>query len=336
MRLRRWVTAVLLGLGVALLLTAPAFAADVFPDVPSDHTYRVAIEDLASRGIIGGYTNKNFGPEDPVMRQQFAKMIVKTLGLPVSMNDICSFEDTPNAGVDDPLYPDKYVAVCAQHNITKGKDATHFDPFAYVTRQQLITMVVRTVDIQEIGGGYAPPFAAGQFYPEEHYLNAKKAAAQGLLSGLQGVGPAYSFFAPATRGECAQILWNLSAYIAEETTYETVDVQTAYDQLSQNPEAQLVDVREPAEWADTGVPQGALFIPVGEIEQRALAELAMDKPVYVICKSGKRSQTAAEILIGLGYSEVYNVDGGITAWIQAGLLLERYPPDDGGGEEPCG
>jgi hypothetical protein len=43
--------------------------------------------------------------------------------------------------------------------------------------------------------------------------------------------------------------------------YATVDVQTAYDALSANPAAQLVDVREPAEWAETGVPEGAVLIP---------------------------------------------------------------------------
>jgi rhodanese-related sulfurtransferase len=158
-----------------------------------------------------------------------------------------------------------------------------------------------------------------------------------LLNGLQGVGPAYDFFAPATRGECVQILWNLAAYLAETRTYETIDVLTAYEQLSTSPEAQLVDVREPVECAETGVPKGALLIPLGEIEQRAPAELAKDEPVYVICKSGNRSRTASEILVRLGYIEVYNVDGGIIAWLQAGLLVDIYTlPDNGGGEEPCG
>jgi rhodanese-related sulfurtransferase len=108
--------------------------------------------------------------------------------------------------------------------------------------------------------------------------------------------------------------------------YKTVDVQTAYDQLSTNEEAQLVDVREPAEWESTGVAPGAFLIPLGEIEQRAPAELAKDKPVYVICRSGNRSRTASEILIGLGFNEVYNVDGGMQAWIVAGLPVEPYQP----------
>ena len=108
--------------------------------------------------------------------------------------------------------------------------------------------------------------------------------------------------------------------------YTTVDVETTYEQLSANQEAQLLDVREPSEWESTGIPRGAVLIPLGEIEQRAPAELAKDGPVYVICRSGNRSRTASETLVGLGYTEVYNVDGGIQDWIAAGLPVEPYEP----------
>lgn len=109
-------------------------------------------------------------------------------------------------------------------------------------------------------------------------------------------------------------------------TYETVDVQTAYDALSSNEDAQLLDVREPEEWAETGVPEGAVLIPLGDVEARADAELAAGQPVYVICRSGNRSRTASESLVGLGFTEVYNVDGGVTAWLDAGLPAEAYQP----------
>jgi rhodanese-related sulfurtransferase len=108
--------------------------------------------------------------------------------------------------------------------------------------------------------------------------------------------------------------------------YTTVDVQTAHDALSANSAAQLVDVREPAEWAETGIPQGAVLIPLGDLESRAAAELATDEPVYVICRTGNRSQTGSDILVGMGYAEVYNVDGGITAWMAADLPTEPYQP----------
>ena len=113
---------------------------------------------------------------------------------------------------------------------------------------------------------------------------------------------------------------------AETTGYATVDVQAANDALSSDDAAQIVDVREPEEWAETGVPQGAVLIPLAEVESRAPAELDAGSPVYVICRSGNRSRTGSDILVGLGFTEVYNVDGGVTAWLDAGLPSETYQP----------
>ena len=117
-----------------------------------------------------------------------------------------------------------------------------------------------------------------------------------------------------------------SAPAGEGSGWVTVDVETAHEALSSNEGAQLVDVREPEEWAETGVPQGAVLVPLGDLESRAASELAADRPVYVICRSGNRSQTGSDILVGLGFAEVYNVDGGINAWLAAGLPVDTYRP----------
>ena len=85
-------------------------------------------------------------------------------------------------------------------------------------------------------------------------------------------------------------------------------------------------MREPEEWAETGVPPGAVLIPLADVESRARRRTGRGQPVYVICRSGNRSQIASETLVGLGYTQVYNVDGGVTAWVQAGLPVETYAP----------
>lgn len=125
--------------------------------------------------------------------------------------------------------------------------------------------------------------------------------------------------APAATGAAA-------SPVEEAGGYTTVDVQTASEALSTNAEARLVDVREPSEWAETGVPEGAVLIPLAEVESRAPSELSAEAPVYVICRSGNRSRTASETLVGLGFTEVYNVDGGVNAWTAAGLPMETYAP----------
>lgn len=113
---------------------------------------------------------------------------------------------------------------------------------------------------------------------------------------------------------------------ASQGTYETVSVQALDEALRAGSGAQLVDVREPSEWAQTGVIAEAKLVSLGDLEKRAPDELAKDKPVYVICRSGNRSRAGAETLLGLGYQEVYSVDGGIMAWIDAGLPVVAYQP----------
>jgi len=63
---------------------------------------------------------------------------------------------------------------------------------------------------------------------------------------------------------------------------------------------------------------------LGELNSR-LTEIATykDKPIAVICRSGKRSVKAVALLQEAGYSQVSNVSGGMNAWESAGLTVVR-------------
>jgi len=198
------------GLVLFLLPVSPALAAVSFSDVPDSHPYAPAIIDLKSRGIVSGFADGTFHPNSQMTRQQFAKVVVKTLGLTVTGNETCPFGDV-GQGLSgaDPFYPDKYVAVCAAAGITTGKTATAFDPTGIVTRAQLITMVARAADLAAPPTSYRPSF--GNF-DHTHYPWARKAAYAGLLDGLQGMGRGFDFFAPATRGEVAEVLAGTTRY----------------------------------------------------------------------------------------------------------------------------
>lgn len=102
-----------------------------------------------------------------------------------------------------------------------------------------------------------------------------------------------------------------------------VDVQVLAQALTEG--APLIDVREPAEYAEFHAP-GAVLIPLGEAAERA-GEVPADRPVYVICRSGGRSASAVEQWRAQGIDAV-NVAGGTLAWIEAG-----YPVDPGSGSE---
>jgi hypothetical protein len=187
-----------------------------FSDVPASHPYYTAITGMAAAGVIGGYTDGSFGPNNPVMRQQFAKMIVGTLGFPCTEADICSFNDVVDGGPTT-LYPDNYIAVAADYGITNGIGGGNFGPYRNITRAQVITMVVRAA--QSYTAGLEIPDAAyysgwglfRDFNDPTHGSNVQVAEFNGLLNGLQGSGDVATWlYQPATRGEVAQILWKLS------------------------------------------------------------------------------------------------------------------------------
>ncbi|WP_249871672.1 sulfurtransferase TusA family protein [Oceanobacillus saliphilus] len=74
----------------------------------------------------------------------------------------------------------------------------------------------------------------------------------------------------------------------------------------------ILDVREAAEYA-FGHIDGAKSIPLGELDSRLL-ELDKEQEVYVICRTGKRSDLAAQLLANNGFTKVYNVLPGMNAW----------------------
>lgn len=82
----------------------------------------------------------------------------------------------------------------------------------------------------------------------------------------------------------------------------------------------LIDVRSPAEF-NAGHAAGARSIPLDTLSKDQVTATQC-QPVYVICRSGSRSQAACARLIEQGVEHVINVEGGTNAWQQAGLPVE--------------
>ncbi|WP_082050373.1 sulfurtransferase TusA family protein [Risungbinella massiliensis] len=74
----------------------------------------------------------------------------------------------------------------------------------------------------------------------------------------------------------------------------------------------LLDVREPAEYAFDHI-HGAISIPFGRLEDQ-LDDLKRDQVIYVICRTGKRSDQAAQLLTKYGFSNVINIIPGMSKW----------------------
>ena len=190
----------------------PSSEATRFPDVPADYPYAAAIEGMADQGIIEGYVSGYFGPKNLVTRQQFAKMIVLTLGYTVTEGDTYDFADASAiARTAGELYPYHYVAKAALTGLTEGYPDGTFRPLNNITRQQVITMIVRAGSQVLL-----PPAASYQgvlgYADRTHGQNIRLAEFNHLLDGI--VGPrgglaGWDTTANATREEVAQMLWNL-------------------------------------------------------------------------------------------------------------------------------
>lgn len=93
--------------------------------------------------------------------------------------------------------------------------------------------------------------------------------------------------------------------------------------LINHQDALVLDVRENQEFAAGHVPN-ARHIPLGQLGSR-LPELEKFKgrPVVVVCRSGARSGRACAVLRKNGFEQVYNLGGGMTAWEQANMPVEK-------------
>jgi photosystem II stability/assembly factor-like uncharacterized protein len=190
---------------------APGTSGTGFSDISSS-PYETAIESLASAGIISGFSDGTFRPDGAVLRQQFAKMIVGALGITPGDSTATQFTDlgTPDANG----YPHKYVQAAFDNGITLGTNAarTLFAPWNPIQRDQVVSMIVRGAKSLLVGVLEGPPVGTPSLFAgvgEPHGENLRIAEYNGLLAGLAGLGPDWGVSALATRGEVAQMLYNL-------------------------------------------------------------------------------------------------------------------------------
>ena len=117
----------------------------------------------------------------------------------------------------------------------------------------------------------------------------------------------------------------LTAWMQAGQAIETVpqmDVHTLKHRLTVNGLA-VLDVRDKEEW-DEGHIQGAYFMPYTSMApqldipaQLDTLDLALEQSIAVTCATGQRSSTAISMLRRHGYQNVYNVTGGMAAWLSA-------------------
>lgn len=103
---------------------------------------------------------------------------------------------------------------------------------------------------------------------------------------------------------------------------QKVDVKTFATTLAKSENALLLDVRTPQEFEERHL-ANALNIDInGDDFEGQIDKLDKSKTVFVYCLSGGRSTTAAATLTKKGFKNIYNLEGGILAWVNAGNPIE--------------
>lgn len=130
-----------------------------------------------------------------------------------------------------------------------------------------------------------------------------------LLAGAAG----YVFFGPS-RDQAGAVA----------STFKSVGPLEAKKLIETCPDLQLVDVRSPQEYREGALP-GSRLIPFWDFT-KGRYDLPKDKPILLVCAVGGRSLAVGQLLATQGYREVYNLKGGLDAWVS-----QRVPLPDRSG-----
>ena len=105
--------------------------------------------------------------------------------------------------------------------------------------------------------------------------------------------------------------------------FEKISPKEAYEMIQKEKDIVILDVRTPEEYKNDGHIKNSILIPLDQLPNK-VEELKKykDKKFIVYCRSGNRSVAASRFLSNLGF-KVYNLDGGIIAWKNEGLPVEK-------------
>jgi rhodanese-related sulfurtransferase len=107
----------------------------------------------------------------------------------------------------------------------------------------------------------------------------------------------------------AIIIYSIITYVFQRKIVKTL---TEEEFRAGYRKAQLIDVREPDEYA-AGHILGARNIPLSQLRMR-MKELRQDQPIYLYCQNTLRSGRAAQMLYRKGYRDLYQLKGGFKQW----------------------
>jgi len=199
-----------LSIAVITSILTPAFAFQ-FPDVSKNHWAANQIEILSEKGVIVGYPDGTFKPDDNVTRAEFASMAIRALGQentrvaqPVNFSDIY-----PGYWAYDSIQKALYFDL-----ISAPKSGEAFRPDDSVSRGESISVAVNALTTEQISELKAREvlykrFADVNSVPQWFIIPAGKAAILNMLVVIPSADAKIEADRPATRAEVSAILYNM-------------------------------------------------------------------------------------------------------------------------------
>lgn len=168
------------------------------------------IEALAAEGILRGYPDGTFRPNQPMTRAQLAKVLALSAGWPENPQASARFVDVKDEEQK------RYVGALVAQGITTGRTPERFDPNGPLTREQVATFFIRSMGLeavaQELAERLVPhmPFTDVHRISDVHKANVALAAEIGFLSGVPNGDGTYAFDPKGTakRQQVARLTYN--------------------------------------------------------------------------------------------------------------------------------
>ncbi|MBZ4647005.1 MAG: S-layer protein, partial [Clostridia bacterium] len=280
----------------AMMLSTVAFAA-----VPSDvkgTSYETAVARLSALGVITGYADGTFKPDNTITRAEFAAVVVRALGYETAAKTAGGA--TKFSDVAAGHWASGYINLAASLGVINGMPDGTFAPDANVTYDQAVTMIVRAL-------GYEPAAQAKGGFPTGYLVIA---AQEDITDDAEGVAGT-----PASRGIVAKLLDNsLEVPLMVQVGYgdslrfvkSGTDGTKVETLLADKLKATKVEARV------TGIPRTDTALEDNEIELTLTDEGATAKVV--------------EVLDGFNFEGVYGTQ--ITAYLNKDDVIISYTIDD--------
>ena len=118
----------------------------------------------------------------------------------------------------------------------------------------------------------------------------------------------------------------LTGLVVGPATGQDLPPQAFLEKMKTLPAFTVLDIRTPAETAATGTLPGAVVLDFNAADfSEKISRLDKNRPVLVYCAVGGRSGKTVQLLEKQGFKTAFNLEGGIRAWLAAGLPVVKRP-----------